>query len=480
MGIVMKILREPLCLRGLLFIFYFFIQLFAQSQDLKYYRYENDYLPKEFHKGRRDSLRKQMPANSVAILFSAPERNRSNDDDFQYHQNPNFYYLTGLTEPNSMLLIFKDIQNIGGITSDECLFVQDRDPQKEVWTGRRLGVDGAKKLLGFDNVFTDNTFDTLQIPFRNFNSLFYLSLPKGVVDDKSESADLYELIEQFKKKSSYPPENGDNSKLSRWISSMREIKQPEEITLMRKAINISCEAHNEMIKAVEPGMTEFQAQAIGEYMFKKNGSEYVGYPSICGGGENSCILHYESNRKKLNANDVLLLDMGAEYHGYSADVTRTLPVGGKFSEEQKLIYQLVFNAQETGFKECKPGNDFHAPHNAAAAVIKKGLMELGVIKTENEFSRYFMHGTSHYLGLDVHDAGAYDELKPGNIITVEPGIYIPDGSPCDPKWWNIGVRIEDDILITENGYENLSNAAPRVLEKVEEMMKQKSIFSPGK
>ena len=467
-------------MKKIILIFLVFITTNALCQDLKYYRYDTDFLSKEFHKSRRDLIRKEMPANSVTVLFAAPERNRSNDDDFQYHQNPNFYYLTGLTEPNALLIIFKETQNIGGSMTDECLFVQDRDPGAEVWNGRRLGADDAKQLLGFTAVFTDETFDTLQISFKNFSSVFYFPLPKGLVDDKSEVADLYNLIEQFKKKSNYPPENGDNFKLSGWLASMREVKQPEELTLIRKAISISCDAHIEMMKASEPGMTEYQVQAIGEYVFKKNGSEYVGYPSICGGGENSCILHYENNRRKLEAKDVLLLDMGAEYHGYSADVTRTLPASGKFSEEQKLIYQIVYNAQEAAFKECKPGNEFQGPHKAASEVIKKGLLELGIINDEKDFRKYFMHGTSHYLGLDVHDAGTRTKLKAGNIITVEPGIYIPDGSPCDPKWWNIGIRIEDDILIIESGYENLSAKAPRTIEKTEEMMKQKSIFNQGK
>jgi Xaa-Pro aminopeptidase len=172
--------------------------------------------------------------------------------------------------------------------------------------------------------------------------------------------------------------------------------------------------------------------------------------------------------------------MGAEYHGYSADVTRTLPVSGKFSPAQRAIYEIVYAAQEAAFRECKPGSEFQAPHKAAATVIRQGLMELGIIKNEKEYRRYFNHGTSHYLGLDVHDAGTHEALKPGNVITVEPGIYIPEGSPCDPKWWNIGVRIEDDVLITETGFENLSAKAPRTVAQIEEMMKQKSIFSPDK
>ncbi len=467
-------------MKKIILLVFFFIAFVAKSQQFQYYRYDTDLLTKEFHKSRRDSLRKQLPDSSGAILFSAPERNRSNDDDYQYHQDPNFYYLTGLTEANAVLLIFKNTQSIGGVTANEFLFLQDRNPLRESWTGRRLGTEGAKQLLDFEAAFTDDAFDSLKIPFENLSKLFYLPLPKGVADDKNESADLYDLIEQFKKKCSYPLKNGDSYFLGKCLAAMREMKQAEELVLMKKVVSLSCEAHIEMMKALEPGMTEFQAQAIGEYVFKKNGSEYVGYPSICGGGENSCILHYENNRRKLDSKDVLLLDMGAEYHGYSADITRTLPVSGKFSPEQKSIYQLVFTAQEAGFNECKPGNEFQAPHKAATAVIKQGLLDLGIIKDAKDFRKYFTHSTSHYLGLDVHDAGTHQLLQPGSIITVEPGIYIPEGSPCDPKWWNIGVRIEDDILITDTDYENLSAKAPRTVEQIEEMMKQKSIFNTGK
>jgi Xaa-Pro aminopeptidase len=212
-------------------------------------------------------------------------------------------------------------------------------------------------------------------------------------------------------------------------------------------------------------------------MFKKDGSEYVGYPSIVGGGENSCILHYETNRKKLESGNLLVIDAGAEYHGYTADITRTLPVDGTFSPEEKAIYNIVLEAQEAGIKACKAGSEFRATHKAAVAVIQKRLLELGVIKDSNDFMKYFFHGTSHYLGLDVHDAGNYGRLAPGQIITVEPGIYIPAGSPCDKKWWNIGVRIEDDVLITTGEPEVLSGKLPKKAEEVEALMKEESLFN---
>jgi Xaa-Pro aminopeptidase len=260
------------------------------------------------------------------------------------------------------------------------------------------------------------------------------------------------------------------------LRSLRSIKQPEEIVLIAKAASISTEGHNEVIKAVQPGMTEYQAQAIMEYEFKKHGSEYTGYPSINGSAQNSCVLHYETNQRLMKNGDLLLSDCAAEYHGYSADVTRTIPVNGKFTPEQKIIYELVLEAQDSALLFCQSGNASSDPHRAALRVISSGLIKLGITATDAEVRTYFMHGTSHGLGLDVHDPNPV-MLQPGAVFTVEPGIYIPPGSKCDKKWWNIGVRIEDDILITESGYKNLSAGSPRTVAEIEKMAKQKSIFN---
>ncbi|MEL6846247.1 MAG: M24 family metallopeptidase, partial [Bacteroidota bacterium] len=205
--------------------------------------------------------------------------------------------------------------------------------------------------------------------------------------------------------------------------------------------------------------------------------EYQGYPSIVGAGNNGCILHYWESDKMQLGKDLVLMDLGAEYRGYTADVTRTIPASGKFSKEQKIIYDLVLKAQEAAFETCKVGNPFSAPNSAANEVINKGLAELGIIENAEARHRYFPHGTSHYLGLDVHDPGAYGPFQHNTLITVEPGIYIPEGSPCDPKWWNIAVRIEDDVLITNDGWENLSASSPRTTEAIEKMMAQESIFN---
>lgn len=233
----------------------------------------------------------------------------------------------------------------------------------------------------------------------------------------------------------------------------------------------------ELMRAMDSTWTEYQVQAAIQYEFMKRGAEACGYPSICGAGENTCILHYVTNRKPMDRNDLIVVDCGAEYHGYTADITRTLPANGKFSPEQKAIYDIVLEAQLAGIAKCKTGNEFRDPHKAAVAVVKKRLKELGIIQKEEDYVLYFFHGTSHYLGLDVHDAGMYGPLQPGNVITVEPGIYIPAGSPCDPKWWNIGVRIEDDVLITSGEPENLSGSVPKTTADVEKMMAEDSYLN---
>lgn len=444
---------------------------FAQQQT----EYPSDYLSPAFHAGRRAAFREKMAPNTVGVFFAAQVRNRSNDVDFQYSQNKNFFYLTGFDEPNALLLIFKEPQTILGKTANEFLFVQPRDPLKELWTGKILGAERAPQKLGIENVFTHNQFDGNTIPLSKFDSVYslykneeILAKTKRVVDPLSKMAGIVDsLITATEKKLA--------NNTGMLLRTLRHSKTPEEIDMIQKAVTISCEGHNEVMKAVKPGMTKYQAQAIMEYSFKKNGSEYPGYPCINGSADNSCILHYETNQRLMQAGDLLLSDCAAEYHGYSADVTRTIPVSGKFTTEQKIIYELVLEAADSAIAECRPGIPFRQPHNVAARVIARGLIKLGIIKDETEIRKYFPHGTSHHLGLDVHDWGL-QTLDEGVVLTVEPGIYIPPGSNCDKKWWSIGVRIEDDILITKDGHKNLSAASPRTVAEVEKMMKEKSRF----
>ena len=436
---------------------------------------DSDLPPASFFAKNRSALRTLMPKNSVAVIFSSPLRNRSNDVDFEYHQDPNFYYLTGLTEPHAALIIYKEDQEFKeALKTNEILFLQKKDKRNERWTGIRLGVTGAVNQLGLKTAMENEKFLLFENDYEQFDKVLSFK-SDGDIKNTPNKSDLYGLLQSFKF-ATQNLKNTDESDLSQIMATLRQVKSEEEIVLMRKAIEITCDAQIELMKALKPEMKEYQSEAIVEYVFKKNGAEHPGFPSILGGGENSCILHYDKNRKQLKKEDLLVIDIGAEYHGYSADVTRTVPVDGHFSEEEKIIYNIVLKAQQAGIDSCKVRNKFWIPHRTATKIITDELMALGIIKERYHVQSYFMHGTSHYLGLDVHDPGLHGALKPGNVITVEPGIYIPEGSDCDPKWWNIGIRIEDDILITNEGPDNLSAKAPRTIEEIEALMEEEGKF----
>ena len=517
-------------------VLFTFMQLAAQEVP-------TDFLSEDFHKGRRELVREMMPANSVAVFFANAERNRANDVDYIYHQDPNFYYLTGYREPNAVLLIFSENQNSGEDTAyNEVLYVQERDPRAEQWNGKRLGVEGAKSTLGFEMVFNGSEFSRSSTNFTDFDTVMFFDFENDYRDTGNE-ADLFNLIKDFKKKANYPSDynpakqrlysmikstdlensanvaqilgrylsrdealkndelltgfvnasdnklrgeikdkvvlhleanNLNSAMLGEIMATLRETKTDEEMVLLKKAIEISAVGQVEVMKAMHPNMSETEIQGVHEYVYKKYGAEYEGYPSIVGGGNNGCILHYIENNKPKVGDDLVLMDLGAEYHGYTADVTRTIPANGKFSKVQKQIYDIVYDAQEAGIKASVVGASFQAPGQAASKVVTEGLIKLGIISTDSAARTYFPHGTSHYLGLDVHDQGTYQAFKPNTVITVEPGIYIPEGSDCDKKWWGIAVRIEDDILITADGPVNLSAMAPRTTEAIEKMMAQPS------
>ena len=438
-----------------------------------------DYLGSNFHAGRRDALRKIMPDNSVAVIFAYPTRTFSNDVEYLYHQNPDLYYFSGYKEPHSMLLIFKEEQtDSAGNSFNEILYVQKKNPQAEQWTGKRLGVDEAKNKLGFKTVYNGEEFKNLKLDLNKFTKILYDKLPIDVPNGY-DKADLYDLMQQFKLRSGMPAQMSlqnkfDNRLYHNLTASLREIKTPEEMDLLRKAVEISCQGHNEAMKAIHANMSELEIQGLQEYVHKKHGAENVGYGSIVGSGENGCTLHYMENSKTKIGGELLLMDVGAEYHGYTADVTRTIPADGKFSAEERAIYQLVYDAQEAAFKTLRDGSKWADASAAAKNTIAEGLMKLGIIKNKTEAGKYYPHGLGHHIGLDVHDRGTYDKLKKDMVITIEPGIYIPEGSDCDKKWWSIAVRIEDDLLITQDGYELLSHFAPRTIEDIEKMISQKS------
>jgi Xaa-Pro aminopeptidase len=499
-------------------------------------------LSTEFHKKQRQQLREKLPTNSVAVYFSTPVRNRANDVDFEYHPDPNFYYLTGWNEPHAVLLVYNTPQTDAEGTYYEKLYVRDRDARNEMWNGKQLGVEGAQKM-GLDRVVSKTEFSREQADFERFDTVLMFDFKNDVRDNKDDSSDLYDLQQQFKKAINYPDNfdadryrlyqrirtatekevpnlkrrisymmNSDNSlqddpviqdfmqvgekmvltdlntrsafllkdynfdidQLTYFMASLRENKTPEEIRLIKKAVRISAQGQLEVMKAIHPEMTEREVQGIHQLVFKKYGAAHEGYPSIVGAGNNACVLHYITNDKTDLKNQLILMDLGAEYKGYTADVTRTIPVSGTFTPEQKALYQIVYDAQTAGINAALNGASFRAVSEATYAVVQTGLLELGLIESEDEYRRYLPHGIAHHIGLDVHDPGLYENLAPNMVITVEPGIYIPKGSPCDPKWWDIGIRIEDDILITENAPVNLSVDAPRSWQEIEKVMQEKS------
>jgi Xaa-Pro aminopeptidase len=462
----------------LLFIFLITVNQVHSQENLP-----TDYLSKEFHKGRREAFRNLMPANSVAVIFSYPERVFSKDINYNYHQNPDMYYLSGYKEPDAVLLIFKETQGTGE-TYNEILFVRERNAAREMWTGRRLGVEGAKSKLGFSTVYNGKDFKDFAIDFKKFDKIIYDKIPTDIENNQS-GFDLFGLLQAFKTKASITKEDPVALELFKSITNtLREIKTPEEMVLMRKTVKLSCVAHNEVMKAVGPDMSENEADGIHAYIHKRYGAEGEGYPPIVGAGANGCILHYGENNSTKIDNQLLLMDVGSEYHGYSADVTRTIPANGKFTEEQKAIYQLVYDAQEAVFTICKEGTPLADLNNKAKEVLASGLIKLGIITDPKDVKLYYPHGCSHFLGLDVHDKGNYigptSLLKENMVITVEPGIYIPANSKCDKKWWNIGVRIEDDIAIKKDSYENLSAESPRKWQDIEKLAAQKSTFNEMK
>lgn len=525
-----------------------FVAFLATSFSL-FAQIPTDFLSKDFHKGRRNALRVKMPANSVAVLFANPLRNRANDVDYVFHQDPNFYYLTGYREPNGVLVLFSENQtDENGVSYNEMLYVQERDARAEQWNGERLGIKGAIEKLGFQMAKNANDFIQTNINFKSFDRIFIEKFNDDYRNSTKNTAEVYDLVASFKENTAYNPNNflsptkkkiyelvkstsiensanvaqiigralaydpslkrdadlmkfkdaTDNALkkelqqkialkldakttidihfLSNNLATLREIKTPEELVLLTKAIRISAIGQVEVMKAMKPHMSETELQGIHEFVYKKYGAEYEGYPSIVGAGNNGCILHYIENSKTKLGNELVLMDLGAEYRGFTADVTRTIPANGVFSKEQKAIYQIVYDAQEAGIAAYVIGESMATPNLLSKKIVDQGLFQLGIINSLDEKHPYYPHGTSHHIGLDVHDPGNYGNFEENMVVTMEPGIYIPKGSNCDEKWWGIGIRIEDDILVTKTGPVNLSVEAPRTIEEIEKMMAKKSVL----
>jgi len=457
-----------------------FLLLILSSTNYSYTQEYFDDLGPEFHKKKRQEFRSLMPANSVAFIFTSPIMKRSNDTDYMYHQDPNFYYLTGWREPHGVLVIFKDDQFDSDGSYNEIMYVRERNEYREMWDGRRLGIKGAKKM-SFDRVKLRSEFIENTIPIENFSNILNTNIRDDVRDFKDDKYDLFDIQNKFQEIVSKKESDilGDlnkqffSSSINQIMSELRQTKDPLEIDLLTKAIRISALAQIEVMRAIHNDMTEREVQGIHEFIYRKYGAAHEGYNSIVGAGGNACVLHYVTNEDMDIKDKLILMDVGAEYRGYTADVTRTIPVNGKFNNEQKIIYDLVYKSQEEAIKEAIIGNSFNDIYLKSYDIIAKGLIDLGIIDDYREARKYYPHGVSHHIGLDVHDPGSRD-LMENMVITVEPGIYIPENSNTDPKWWNIGVRIEDDILITNSGPVNLSIDAPRRSDEIEVIMAQDS------
>jgi Xaa-Pro aminopeptidase len=434
----------------------------AQSVPDAPVRYDDDLLPAAFHQDRRARVMEALPTDAVAVFFSSPERIRERNVHYRYRQDSDLYYLTGTHEPESVLLLVPGGVEVDGRTVREMLFVPPRNAHREMWDGRLFGPERARDVLGVEMALPNDRFAEVAGEALQGRRLFHLPLPRGV-ESGSRLEGQIATVHAHR-------EGADGRQLRGLLTEMRMVKEPEELVLLGRAIDITAEAHSEVMRTIRPGMHEYEVEALIEYVFRRNGAAYAGFPSIVASGENSVILHYNTNRRRMHDGDVVVIDIGAEYHGYSADVTRTIPVNGRFSPEQRAIYEIVLAAQEAGIAEARAGNAFQAPGRAASRVVAEGLRALGLIEDDGGARRFFPHGTSHYLGLYVHDVGTGGPLEPGVVITVEPGIYIPAADDIDPRWWHIGVRIEDDILITDGDPVNLSASAPRTVAEIEALM----------
>ena len=423
----------------------------------------------EYRERRARVLQAIQPG--VLVVPSAPLAIRNNDVEYDYRQNSDFYYLTGFDEPESVLVL-------GGDSGKPfSLFVRARDPAREVWDGARAGVDGATDEFDADQAFpiaelADKLLDLLQ----NTPTLFYrLGLDRGF--DDSVLGALDRVRARARQGVSCPATIVDPGTV---LHEMRLVKSKHELDLMRRAVEITHEAHAKVMAMAQPGMYEYEVEGALREVFCKNGSERVAYSPIVGSGPNATVLHYRRNNRRMGEGDLLLVDAGSEYGYYASDVTRTFPVSGRFSDAQRRVYEIVLSAQQASIEATRPGVTLDEVHDKSVQVIARGLVELGVIEgpvdkaiEEQRYKPYFMHRTSHYLGMDVHDVGAYHiqgkprPLAAGMVITVEPGVYIAPSAEVPEEYRGIGVRIEDDVLVAPEGQTVLSAAIPRTVADVE-------------
>ncbi|HKK14231.1 MAG TPA: Xaa-Pro aminopeptidase [Gammaproteobacteria bacterium] len=429
---------------------------------------------KEFARRRRQLMR-MMGNDSIAIVPAAPERTRNRDVEYPYRPDSDFYYLTGFSEPEAVAVLIP-----GRKQGEYILFCRERDPQLETWTGRRTGPERAGELYGTDDAFPIGDIDDILPGLLEARERVYYTMGSHPEFDSRVIGWVNRIRSQGRAGQRVPDEFVT---LEHLLHDMRLYKSPAELRAMRKAAAISTRAHRRAMQVCRPGAAEYEVEAEFHYAFRRAGADWA-YPPIVGGGPNACILHYTENNAPLADGDLLLIDAGAEYAYYAADITRTFPVNGRFSPAQRAVYEVVLRAQRAAIDQVRPGNHWNQPHKAAVRVLTEGLVRLGLLKgrtaqlvKDEAYRRFYMHRTGHWLGLDVHDVGDYKVggewrvLEPGMVLTVEPGLYIPAGSKgVARKWWNIGVRIEDDVLVTREGCEVLTRDAPKDIDEIEALM----------
>ena len=433
---------------------------------------------KSEYQQRREQLMAKV-GSGTAIFHSAPMAVMHNDVEYVYRQDSDFYYLTGFNEPEAVAVFAPHHEEHRFI-----LFVQPKDPEKETWTGYRCGVEGAKEMYGADEAYAIAELAEKLPQYVAKADRIYYRLGRDQDLNNTILSLWQRLMAMYQRKGTGPTAIADTRTLT---FAMRSVKSPAEIDLMRQAATISAQAHNRAREFARPGVYEYQVEAEIEHTFRLAGAMGVAYPSIVASGANACVLHYIENNCQIGDNDLLLIDAGCSYDYYNGDITRTFPVNGKFTPEQKTLYELVLEAQLQAIAQVKPGNSYNASHDTAVSVLVDGLLDLGLLKGDKEeiikeekYKPFYMHRTGHWLGLDVHDVGLYKHneetwqtLQPGHILTVEPGIYIsphikpaegqPEISDC---WKGIGIRIEDDVLVTEDSNEILTADVPKSLSEI--------------
>lgn len=425
---------------------------------------------------RRRNLMGLMEPNSIAIIPSAREQLRSRDTEFHFRQDSDFYYLSGFSEPDAVLVLIP-----GRRHGQFVMFCREKDPGLELWNGYRAGPDGACAEYGADDAFPIGDIDDILPGLIEGRERVYYSMGRSAGFDR-QIMGWVNSIRSKEAAGAVPP--GEFNDLNHMLHDMRLSKSAAELRLMRRAADITARAHQRAIRQCRPGMYEYQLEAELHHEFLISGARHPAYLSIVGSGANACTLHYVANTAKMRDGDLVLVDAGCEYEYYAADVTRTFPVNGRFSPPQRALYELVLRAQEAAIAEIRPGNHWNQPHDASVRVITAGLVQLGLLrgKVANLVKRkayrdFYMHRVGHWLGLDVHDVGDYRVggewrlLEPGMVMTVEPGIYVaPQNRKVAAKWRGIGIRIEDDVVVTRDGCEVMTGKAPKTVEEIEALM----------